>query len=250
MNRIRASLRLIAFVVVVFGFYCVRLVRRGRTGRRWVFRNMARALAWLVGMRIRVEGTAPAAPFILVSNHLSYADIVLLASQLDCVFVAKHDVRSWPALGHIIEEMDTIFVDRASRRDVRRVNEQIVRTWESGDGVVLFAEGTSSSGARVLPLKPSLLEFAAQESLPVAYASISYGVPAGAPPAQESICWWGDMTFADHFFDLLKLPWFEARIVFGEDTVRESNRKELARRLHENIARQFTPVVTSPSEDQ
>ena len=153
-------------------------------------------------------------------------------------------------LGRIIEQLDTIFIDRSSRRDVVRVNEQIECALQAGDGVVLFAEGTSTSGERVLPLKPSLLELAAQKGLPVSYASISYGVPAGATPAHESVCWWGDMTFAEHFFDLLKLPGFEARIVFGPDTIRESDRKQLARRLHENIARQFTPVVTSLREDR
>ncbi len=250
MNQIRASLRLVAFAVVLFVFYCIRLVRRGRTGRRWVFRNLSRAIVRIVGMRIRVEGPAPAGAFLLVSNHLSYADIVLLASQLDCVFVAKLDVRSWPVLGLIIEQMDTIFVDRTSRGDVVHVNEQIERTLEAGDGVVLFAEGTSSSGDTVLPLKPSLLEFAAQRNFPVSYATVTYRTPECNPPAHESVCWWGNMTFADHFFDLLKLPWFEARVVFGENTVRESNRKGLARRLHENIARRLTPVGTPHLEDQ
>ena len=58
------------------------------------------------------------------------------------------------------------------------------------------------------------------------------------------------MTFANHFFELLELPWFEARIVFGSGAVRETDRKELARRLHENIAKQFTPLAASPTEDQ
>jgi 1-acyl-sn-glycerol-3-phosphate acyltransferase len=185
-------------------------------------------------MRITVEGVPPKPPFLLVSNHLSYADIVLLATQVDCVFVAKRDVRSWPILGLIIESMGTIFIDRTSRRDVMRVNEQIDRALQAGDGVVLFAEGTSSPGARVLPLKPSLLNLVARKNHPVSYASITYSDPA--------VCWYGDMTFADHFFDLLKLPHFEATLVFGDVPVQETDRK-LARHLHQRIEEKFTPVM-------
>lgn len=244
MNMLRAILRLAAFVGLTVGLYLARLVRRDRAGRRWLFRNWARAMSRIVGMRVAVEGEPPRPPFLLVSNHLSYVDIVLLAAHLDCVFVAKHDVRNWPLLGLMVRNMDTIFIDRANRRDLLRVSEQIDQALQAGDGVVLFAEGTSTRGERVNPFRPALLEQAASARLPVHYASVSYRVPVNTRPAHESVCWWGDMTFRDHFFDLLKLPHFEARVVFGAEPIQDTDRKHLARRLHRRIQDQFIPVVT------
>jgi 1-acyl-sn-glycerol-3-phosphate acyltransferase len=235
METLQASSRLITFVAWTVSLYLVRLIWRTRAGRHWIFRTWSRGVARMTGMRIRVAGRAPAPPFLLVANHLSYVDIVLLAAHLDCVFVAKHDVRNWPLLGLMVQSMDTIFIDRTNLRDVVRVNDQIDRAVRTGDGVVLFAEGTSSPGVRVLPLKPSLLQLAAQRNLPVSHASITYNHPA--------VCWWGDMTFAGHFFDLLKLSHFEAKLVFGDGPVQEADRKLLARQLHRRIEEKFTPVL-------
>jgi 1-acyl-sn-glycerol-3-phosphate acyltransferase len=235
MRTLRASVRLLAFAGLTLGVLLARLIWRTRAARRRVFRTWARAMTRITGMQIRVEGAAPAAPFLLVSNHLSYVDIVVLAAHLDCVFVAKRDVRSWPFLGLIIERMDTIFIDRTNRRDVVRVNEQIDRALQSGDGVVLFAEGTSTPGSRVLPLKPSLLEIAARANFPVSHASITYSDP--------KVCWYADMTFAGHFFNLLKIPRYNATLVFGDEPVQETDRKRLAARLHQRIEEKFTPVL-------
>jgi 1-acyl-sn-glycerol-3-phosphate acyltransferase len=238
MDTIRASLRLILFTCWTFALYLVRLIRRTPAGRAWVYHNWARGVARITGMCVSVEGRAPSRPFLLVSNHLSYVDIVLLAGQLDCIFVAKRDVRSWPVLGLMIESMDTIFVDRDNRKDLVRVNAEIDSALSAGNGVVLFAEGTSTRGDRVLPLKPSLLDLAAQRNFPVSHATITYSAP--------QVCWYGDMTFPGHFFDLLKLPHFAANLVFGDEPVRETDRKRLAHRLHQRIEEKFTPVM----EDQ
>jgi len=194
-------------------------------------------------MRVTTEGAPPRAPFFLVTNHLSYTDVVLLASQLDCIFVAKREVQAWPFLGALTASVDSIFLDRENLRDILRVNDEIEHALERGDGIVVFAEGTSSRGETVLPLRPSLLELPARKDLPVRYASISYRTPEGAPAADRAVCWWGDMTFPGHFFRLLKLPYFEAQVVFGEKAIQEADRKQLARRLHQAISERFVPVT-------
>jgi len=226
---------MVALAAWTLGLYFVRLLRPNRVGRAWVFRKWAQGVARIAGMKIRAEGRPPSRPFLLVSNHLSYLDIVVLSALVDCIFVAKRDVRNWPALGRMVAGMDTIFVDRQKRRDILRVNHAIERALSAGEGVVLFAEGTSTSGSRVLPLKPSLLNPAARQDLPVSYASITYGNPA--------VCWYGDMTFAGHFIDLLKTARLEATLVFGEEPVRETDRKRLAQQLHQRIAERFTPIA-------
>jgi 1-acyl-sn-glycerol-3-phosphate acyltransferase len=216
-----------------------------RARYRWrclIFRSWARATARLLGIRIEVRGTPPRPPFFLVSNHLSYVDIIVFASAIECVFIAKQDVSRWPVLGLMCRSMGTIFIDREKRKDVTRVNGLIEKTLASGRGVVLFAEGTSTEGATVRQFKPALLEQAAALRLPVSCAALSYSTPTGEPPAHLSVCWWGDMTFPDHLFALLGLPWFRATLVFGPRSIREADRKRLAIRLREAVEEQFVKI--------
>jgi len=147
-------------------------------------------------------------------------------------------------LGRLCRGMGTIFVDRERRSDVARAGREILAALDRGDGVVLFAEGTSTAGAGVAPFRSSLLEPAAARRMPVYYASITYRTPAGAPPAHRAVCWWGDMPFASHLFALFGLGAFDAVVRFGPEPVADVDRKRLAARLRERVAERFTPVVS------
>lgn len=211
--------------------------------RNAAFRAWGRGFARIAGMKIRIEGRPPTGTFILVSNHLGYMDIILLATQLDATFVAKSELRSWPVLGGILATADTIFVDRERRRDVLRVMSAIQDAIEERRlGVVLFPEGTSGRGDRILPFRAPLLDFAARQGIAVHHASISYSTPASCGPAQELICWWGDAPFTPHIVNLLRLPRFEAKLAFGSQAVIESDRKLLADKLRQAVEASFTPV--------
>jgi 1-acyl-sn-glycerol-3-phosphate acyltransferase len=209
--------------------------------RSFNFRNWAEAAAALLGMRILVEGTRPRPPFILVSNHLSYLDVVTLASQLDCLFIAKSDVADWPFLGLLCRSMGTIFVNRDSRKDILRVNHLIQRALADGKGVLLFPEATSTAGLEVLPFHSALLEPAARAGYPVSYAAITYHTPAGESPASLSVCWWGDMTFLSHLYRVFQLTSFDAKVTFGAHSIRADDRKVLAKELWQAVQREFVP---------
>jgi 1-acyl-sn-glycerol-3-phosphate acyltransferase len=211
--------------------------------RTLIFRTWARGFANVLHMRVRVRGQRPQSPFLLVTNHLSYVDIILLASQLGCVFISRHDVERWPVIGHLTTKMGTIYIDRNARKDVVRVSEAIAAALGRGEGVTLFAEGTSTCGARVLPFKTSLLEIAVRSRQPVHYGSLSYRTNGNEMPAHLSVCWWGDMAFFAHVLNLLQVSHFEAEIVFGAETLLETDRKALAKKLHERISLLFTPVA-------
>jgi 1-acyl-sn-glycerol-3-phosphate acyltransferase len=211
------------------------------------FRTWARLTNAVLGVRVERKGTPPRAPFFLVSNHLSYMDIIAFAAHLDCVFIAKSEVANWPVLGLLCRSMGTIFVDRGSRMDVLRVNRLIERALRSGKGVLLFPEGTSTPGAEVLPFHSALLEPAIQHGCPVSFATVSYRTPVGQPPAHLSVCWWGEMPFLGHFYRLLQLKSVAATLGFGSHSIRADDRKVLARELWQAVSEELIPVVESES---
>ncbi len=231
-----------------------RVVAGGGCTRRWrlaSFRRWAGGVAHLLGMRRVVEGAPPAdAPFILVTNHVSYVDIILLASVVPGVFVAKGEIRSWPMWGIFAGAMRTIFVDRERRRDALRVSDQIQEALARGDGVILFPEGTSTDGRQVRPLKPALLEVAARHGHPVHYARLAYQTPPDAPPAHLAVCWWGDMEFGSHFVELCRLPGFQATVTFGEQPIVARDRKALAQKLYRALTQHVVPAMSEESQWQ
>jgi len=120
--------------------------------------------------------------------------------------------------------------------------EQVARDLERDLGIVVFPEGTSGKGDEILRFKPSLLDFAARRDLPVHFAALSYATPDGYGPPSRLVCWWGDAPFLPHFLELLRLPSFRARLVFGDAPVHDPDRKILAEDLRRAVAEQFVPM--------
>ena len=231
------------FLIWLLGLPFVAFSERPRSAWRYFFfRTTSRALLALMGARVESSGEAPRAPYVLVANHQSYVDVLILASLLDAIFVSKAEVAHWPVLGPICRAMGTIFIDRATRRDVSRVLGRMHAVLTAGHGVVLFPEGTSTDGSEVRRFRPSLLETAVRLDQPVSYASLRYATGPGAPPAREAVCWWGDAAFIPHICRLLMLRGFDARIVFGSRPIECADRKILAERLREAVAGQLSPA--------
>lgn len=194
-------------------------------------------------MRRQAIGTPPGAPFLLASNHLSFLDILLLLTWLDGVFVAKHEMRSWPLLGPLAGVTGTIWLNREVRRDALRVLEKVGEAIARGDGVILFPEGTTSSGAVLLPMKSALFDWAARERYPVHCAAVTYRTPPGSAPAGAALSWPSGVTFGRHLMTVLRLKRFDAIVDFSADPVVASSRGEVAARVQAAIARRFVPLV-------
>ncbi|HVS64445.1 MAG TPA: lysophospholipid acyltransferase family protein [Thermoanaerobaculia bacterium] len=238
------ALTLVCWLAVLLGLL---LTMPSHRARRWVqrtvFRAWSRAFCRLLGARISTRGEPPRPPCLVVSNHLSYVDVMVLASVLPARFVAKAEVRRWPIIGVVSRSVDTLFVDRAARRDALRVGREMAEGLRRGDAILLFPEGTSTAGHTVTPFKPPLLAPAALERLPVHYAACRYVTPPGQPPAHLRVCWWGDMPFLTHFWRMMAMPGFRAEVTFGPAPLTDHDRKELARRLHAGVSELFEPVV-------
>lgn len=248
MKTIRSIYRLAAFVTSTLTLYGVWLVRDPfvqdkREWRQRIFGAWSRSFARISRMQIEVVGVPPEAPFLLVCNHLSYADIAAIRSAVNCVFVAKSEVASWPVAGPIVRDMGTIFIDRTNRRDIPRAGIEVLERLDAGEGVVVFPEGTSTAGATVFPFNSSFLEFAAKRGLGVSYASVTYFTPPGELPAYLSVCWWEDISFISHMLRLLGLTTYTARVTFGESAVSSGDRKTLARELRDRVEAIFEPTA-------
>lgn len=249
MKKLRSIIKFLLFLFATFGLYFIWyisafLIPNKQFWRQVVFGRWAKAFAAIANMKIEVIGTPPRPPFFLVSNHLSYTDIPALRAVVEGVFVAKADIESWFLAGKIVRDMGAIFINRSNRRDIPRAGSEVVKRIESGEGVIIFPEGTSTKGEEVLPFNSSFLEFAAKNNLPVSYASISYKISDDEDAkASDFVCWWEDISFGEHMLRLFRLKGFTAVITFGDEPIIKSNRKELAHELRERVREKFVPVI-------
>lgn len=245
MRNIRASIKiflLIVFTLISYSVYIsiyllLRLFSRPFEPWRNIYmRSWSKGAARILNITFRVEGNPPKPPFILVSNHLSYIDIMPMFINMQCTFVAKKEVESWPVLGYMVKKTGVIFVDRNVKRDVTRVNKLLADSLHEYQGIVLFPEGTTTGGDRVLPFRSSLLNYPASKSIPVYYSAIQYKTSKKDPPADETVCFYGARDpFHKHVFKLAGNKEIECKIMFSNESVTAGDRKELAERLHSKV---------------
>jgi 1-acyl-sn-glycerol-3-phosphate acyltransferase len=249
---LRKAKRVVLLLVVTASSYALLLLDLAlllplpalrRRGRNALYHAWSRACLRILGGRLRVEGTPPRAPFFLVTNHLSYVDIIVLASCLDAFFIAKLEIRDWPLFGLLSRTVGTIFVDRELRRDVVRVNRLIENVLDQGYGVILFPEGTSTQGYEVAEFRSALLDYPARHGMPVHAAALGYRTPADEVPANLMLSWWGDAPFLPHARRLLGVKSFEAVLRFSPRAISGSDRKALAEGARRAVIEVFEPVV-------
>jgi len=196
--------------------------------------NSARRLLRVLRIETQVTGNIPSCG-LLVCNHLSYLDILLLASLSPCTFVAKNEVKHWPVFGWFARLAGTVFVHRDRRAQAAQAVNEIETALRNGALVVLFPEGTSSDGETVLPFKSSLLEPAARQTHSVTAGLLRYELIDG--DVSVEVCYWKDMTLVPHLVNLLSKRAVRASVRLAELREGSSDRKELARQLHLEVLR-------------
>lgn len=224
MGKLRGAAVLAGFAVLTLPLLPVQaaLVRfapgLARRLPHWYHRQVCR----LVGLRLRVEGeVSRAGPVLLVSNHTSWLDISVLSAVAPVSFVAKREVGGWPGVGTLARLQRTVFVDRERRAKVAETAGEIMSRLAAGDTVVLFAEGTTSDGNRVLPFRSSL--FAAVKPTRAVAPTSAAGAHQGDVDVQtvalvytrhnglslgrherHVIGWYGDMEMLSHAWAVLQ----------------------------------------------
>lgn len=211
-SHLSAALRLAAFILLtllVIPPYALTMLLRGpyRHMAQWYWKAVLR----VVNIRVEVKGTlADQRPLVLVSNHTSYLDIVILGSVVRGAFVAKSEVASWPGFGTIAKLGRTVFVDRKRTAAARQRDELVRRLVTVREPLIFFPEGTSNDGNRVLPFKSTLFTVAEKplegEAVWVQPVSLAYVKLDDMPMRygwRPFYAWYGGMDLAPHLWQVL-----------------------------------------------
>lgn len=241
---LRIAVVLLCLTVVTLALLPVQLVclRFDLRLRRRIPRLWHRAACRLLGLKIRIHGTPERRrPLMLAANHASWKDILVLGSIADVVYIAKSEVRDWPVFGMLARLQASIFVVREERRKTGEQVGEIASRMADGEIVVLFPEGTTSDGNRLLEVKTSLFGAAASaaaqvpggtvyiQPVSIAYTGIQ-GMAMGRYH-RPIAAWPGDIEMVPHLFGILKEGAFEIDVDFGEmiPYAAPGNRKALSR---------------------
>lgn len=203
-----------------------------------------RFLCRLFGIKIRVLGQpVKDRGVLLVANHTSYFDILVMSATLPVSFVAKMEVGTWPLFGLMSKLQRSVFVDRSKRSEAAKSAVAIRDRLKAGDALVLFPEGTTSDGNRILPFKSALMGSVEAEigvtasgeieHVPVQPVSISYVGFYGMPLGRENrpfYAWYGDMDLASHVWEAFKTGPLDVVVEFHPPmrVGRDFGRKQLA----------------------
>jgi len=229
--------------------------RHARTFPHWYHKRVCRML----GIRLHVDGAVVRdRPVLIVANHTSWLDIPVLSAVAPLSFVAKKEVGTWPFVRNLARLQRTVFVDRTRRTSVGETAGEMLDRLAAGDALVLFAEGTSSDGNRVLPFKTSLFaaakpgrktggdgarSAAVVQTLAIVYTHL-HGVPLGRAE-RPLVGWYGDMDMAPHAWELLKAGPLDVTIRIGPPVPIDDfrDRKHLAAHAEEEVRRNVVAVL-------
>jgi 1-acyl-sn-glycerol-3-phosphate acyltransferase len=222
-----------SLALVVVRFWLIRIRGPLTMEQKAQWSQMAsRTVLGALGIHYRVDGQPPAEGLV-VSNHLSYLDILLIAAAMPCFFVAKMEISGWPFFGKAALSNGTIFLDRSSMASAQSVAEQMVDRLKLPIPVLLFPEGTSTDGSSVLPFHPRLIDPATSTGRPVTAAAVRYVIDGGVE--ERELCWYGDVSFLPHLLKALDTPGFCARVRFGKPKT-YPDRRAAANATHAEVA--------------
>jgi 1-acyl-sn-glycerol-3-phosphate acyltransferase len=172
---------------------------------------------------------------MIAANHVSWADIFVIASLRHTRFVAKSEIRDWPLAGWLAQKSGTIFIRRARRHDTARINEVVHEALGEGECVGLFPEGTTTEGDRLLKFHSSLFEPAVANRARIYPAAVRYESPDGSP--LRAVAYVGDLSFAQSLGLVIRTRETIARLAFAPPIATDGlTRQEAAAEAHRRVA--------------
>lgn len=205
--------------------------------RRWSQRLLS-----LLGFDVIETGARPAeadACGLLVSNHVSFIDILLINATAPSAFVSKDGVAQWPLIGYLATKAGTIYLERGSRRAAHRVQERITERLSEHGRVAIFPEGTTTDGLAMLPFHGALFQAAVDAAAPVQCVLIRYLEADGTPSVRAPYV--GDISLLDCLWRIAAGPRLSARIEWlAQLAPPHTDRRHLAHHAHQRIAHALT----------
>jgi 1-acyl-sn-glycerol-3-phosphate acyltransferase len=237
MMRLRVAAGLLAaaaFVVVAAPL--TSAARRAGLQRGPASVALHRWLCAVLRVRLKRIGTPGPARRLIVANHVSWLDILVLGAMEPMAFLAKKEVGSVRWTRWLVNLQGVVYVDRQRRRCIPDVNADMARRMAAGSPVVLFAEATTNDGVRLLPFRSSHFEAARQAQAFVQPVYLDYRAIAGIGATRQdraAVAWYGDMTFLPSLWRVLYCGGLHCDVRYGEPIPAESaaDRKALARRV-------------------
>ena len=190
----------------------------------------------IMGITLDVRGEVPShGPLLLVANHISWLDILVLHASRHCRFVSKADVHHWPVIGTLANGCGTVFVERESRRDAMRVVHHMADALRSGDVLAIFPEGTTSDGNGTLPFHANLFQAAISTHAPVQPIGLTYlDAKSGAPSHVTDYV--GDVSLVGSVWATVSAKPLLARVCFGRRLASVGlDRRSLAAQAREEV---------------
>ncbi|MEN9384961.1 MAG: hypothetical protein RL323_2104 [Pseudomonadota bacterium] len=217
-------------------------VRRQTEVQAW-----SRRVLGHMGVALDVRGEpAPQGPLLVVCNHLSWLDILVLNAVRPCRFVSKADVKKWPVVGMLAAGAGTVFIERERPRDAMRVVAHLAERLEAGEVLAVFPEGTTSDGSAVLPFHANLLQAAVVTCQPVQPMALAYR-HAVTGHAHAAPLYVGQDTLVASLWRTLRARHLQAALhCEAPHTAAERERREWAAALHAQIG-QMRAGLTVPA---
>jgi 1-acyl-sn-glycerol-3-phosphate acyltransferase len=246
-SKVLAAVRLTAFLTLFFGMIPIHVAvafanPRHATRLPMIFHRL---LLKIIGFKVQVHGAlASGGPVLFVANHASYLDIPVLGALIPGSFVAKAEVASWPLFGFMAKLQNTVFIERRARH-VDQQRQTLISHLSQGHNLILFPEGTSTDGQRVLPFKSSLFsaieDAAADLDILVQPVSITCTALDNLPMTQSlrhMYGWYGDLELVPHLWQALKCSRFTVDVIFHPPLHARDipDRKRLAQHCYQLVA--------------
>ena len=227
-------IHIVALLLAAVVDWWVRRPRVGAEGAVWIH-GWCRRIVKVVGVEWSVVGELPTSGAV-VSNHLSYLDVLLYSAVRPFVMVAKSEVRGWPLVGWLTSRAGTVYVTRGGGRSTYPgVNAAMAEAYRSGLPVLFFPEGTTTDGSEVLPFRRGLFHSVLNERVPLRVAALRYSLEDAGGSVEEDVCWWGDALLAPHLWRLLGLKGVRAEICFGAEVRERTDRFVLSETARERV---------------